>query len=95
MVFKKIYTHVNNINEPSLSIIVINFGEEEYSRKLISSLEKSTYRDFELIIGDVISSNSNNSKVEGALSEKSNSSNINFKLIRLENNYGAPGNRNE
>ena len=94
MVFKKIYTHVNNIYEPSLSIIVINFGEEEYTRKLISSLEKSTYRDFELIIGDVISSNSNNSKVEGALSEKSNSSNINFKLIRLENNYGAPGNRN-
>jgi GT2 family glycosyltransferase len=66
MVFKKIYTHVNSINEPSLSIIVINFGEEEYTRKLIPSLEKSTYRDFELIIGDVVSSNSNNSKVEGA-----------------------------
>jgi Predicted glycosyltransferases len=92
--FKKIYTQVNNTNEPSLSIIVINFGGEEYTRKLISSLEKSTFKDFELIIGDVISSNSNNFKVEGALSKKSNSGNTNFKLIRLENNYGAPGNRN-
>jgi Predicted glycosyltransferases len=94
MVFKKIYTRVNNTNEPSLSIIVINFGEEEYTRKLISSLEKSTFKDFELLIGDVILSNSNNTKVKGAVSEKLISSNINFKLIRLENNYGAPGNRN-
>jgi GT2 family glycosyltransferase len=85
---------MNNTKEPLLSIIVINFGEEEHLHKLISSLEKSTFKDFELLIGDVILSNSNNTKIKGTVSEKLISSNINFKLIRLENNYGAPGNRN-
>ncbi|ADB86764.1 glycosyltransferase family 2 protein [Saccharolobus islandicus] len=85
---------MNDTKEPSLSIIVINFGEEENLHKLISSLEKSTFKDFELLLGDVILSNSNNTKIKGTVSEKLISSNINFKLIRLENNYGTPGNRN-
>jgi len=85
---------MNDTKEPLLSIIVINFGEEEHLHKLISSLEKSTFKDFELLLGDVILSNSNNTKIKGTVSEKLISSNINFKLIRLENNYGAPGNRN-
>ncbi|MFP3261119.1 MAG: glycosyltransferase family 2 protein [Sulfolobus sp.] len=84
---------MNDTKEPLLSIIVINFGEEEHLHKLISSLEKSTFKDFELLLGDVILSNSNNTKIKGTVAEKLISSNINFKLVRLEN-YGAPGNRN-
>ena len=75
---------------PLLSIIVINFGKKEHLPRLISSLEKSEFKDFELIVGSI---GSNAEK--GAFSSNGlRNSVIKIKLVELDKNYGAPENRN-
>lgn len=82
---------------PLLSIIVINFGSEEYLQNLMYSLEKSTFKDFELIVGNIDNiKKSADNIIEEKFSnlDQLKSTKTKLKLVRLEKNYGKPGNLN-
>jgi GT2 family glycosyltransferase len=74
------------MNKPLVSIVILNFNREIETCRLISSILKQTYTNYEIIILD---NGSKNSSIEYIKNY-----NNNLKIILLDKNYGCPGGRN-
>jgi len=68
------------IDEDLVSIIIVNFNGEHLLEKCLSSLQKITYKNFEIIIVD------NNSSDQSVQLVKNKFHNV--KIIQLDKNYG-------
>ncbi len=66
---------------PEVSIVVLNFNGKEHLRKLLESVRKQSFRDFEVIVHDTLSTDGSREMLENEFPE--------VKVMRCDVNYGV------
>ena len=80
---------MRNLNPKLVSIVIVNYNGWGYLKKLLLSIEKNSYSDFEVVVVDNGSKKSNYKKLKEAQKRKSW-----LKVIYLHKNFGPATARN-